>query len=438
MNSIVVISGGSAANSIGKPYSISDNGGSTSELLRVLGGPSIGDLRARLTRLIDESVSPERKAIKELLSYRLPSQGDIRPIRDEWALIVQGQHHLWDSISTEKKEAIRGFLVMFNFEILKRAYKNFNFRNGSIGNFFLTGARLFFGSLEAAIFIFASITGIDENTSVLPVIVTNHTASIAAELQDGTTLRGQCEISHPGSLSRQKKPNDTFAGPTLSQAAQMDGNDEESSNMNLVFDKDTDEKLSAAVGRIYYMNEFGQEVFPWPNPKYIAHLNRADTLVYSIGSLYTSIMPCLILRRVGLTINNSPSLKYKILILNGTNDRETGGYSAVDFIQAITEALNQSKWVDTKPGFYDDKEEYEGYPLPIEKPCQHVALRAKHLQSPPSAFITHMIYLTQSRVRVDVEEITSLGIKCVPVVAPGDAYTAESLHGALLQIISQR
>jgi hypothetical protein len=69
-------------------------------------------------------------------------------------------------------------LVAFNSEILKRAHKHFNFRNGSIGNFFLTGARLFFGSLEAAIFLFSAITGIRE-TSVVPVINTNHTAAIA-------------------------------------------------------------------------------------------------------------------------------------------------------------------------------------------------------------------------------------------------------------------
>jgi hypothetical protein len=85
---------------------------------------------------------------------------------------------LWHQISIEKKETIRGFLVAFNSEILKRAHKHFNFRNGSIGNFFLTGARLFFGSLEAAIFLFSAITGI-RDTSVVPIINTNHTAAIA-------------------------------------------------------------------------------------------------------------------------------------------------------------------------------------------------------------------------------------------------------------------
>jgi hypothetical protein len=32
---------------------------------------------------------------------------------------------------------------------------------------------------------------------ILPVLVTNHTVTIAAELENGQTLVGQCEISHP-------------------------------------------------------------------------------------------------------------------------------------------------------------------------------------------------------------------------------------------------
>ncbi|KAI9265269.1 hypothetical protein BDA99DRAFT_481186 [Phascolomyces articulosus] len=454
--SLVIISGGSACNDIAPAFQkithdvryvlgISDNGGSTSELLRVLGGPSIGDLRARLTRLINES-SPEKKAIKNLLSYRLPSEGDAQTIRHEWSLIVQGRHKLWNPISAEKTEAIRGFLVMFNFEILKRAYKNFNFRNGSIGNFFLTGARLFFGSLEAAIFIFAAITGIEEETSVVPVIITNHTVSIAAELQDGVTLRGQCEISHPGSSQQQLQsisplPVDLPVSPPIpDQLEDQEIVDEEDvSNSNLVFDKVTDEKLSAAVRRIYYMNDFGQEVFPWPNPKFIKHLNRAKTLIYSIGSLYTSIVPCLILRGVGRSIANSTTLKHKILILNGTNDRETEGYSALDFILTITEALNQSQWVETQQlGFFDAKAQYEGYPLPIDKPLRPSnIISEENTVSPPSAFFTHMIYLTNSRIPVDAERISKFGITCIPVNPVEPIYTADCLYEKLIQIIQE-
>lgn len=252
--------------------------------------------------------------------------------------------------------------MLFNFEILKRAHKHFNFRNGSIGNFFLTGARLFFGSLEAAIFLFSSITAIREPTYVLPVINTNHTAAIAALLEDGHTLRGQCEISHPGQPQANRKsmnPIDAFSKLALPTSPQISNNEEPQLNGNLVFSKCTEEKLSAAIARIYYMNEYGQEIYPLPNPKILDHLTNRTDLVYSIGSLYTSILPSLILRKVGHAIAHSPSLRHKILILNGTTDRETDGYTALDFIGTITNALNESQLIDARRKYYDTHKEEE-------------------------------------------------------------------------------
>ena len=69
-----------------------------------------------------------------------------------------------------------------------------------------------------------------------------------------------------------------------------------------------------------------------------AHAPR-DSLVYSCGSLYTSIIPCLALRGVGHAIRTSQTLKHKVLLLNGSRDRETPGYDAVDFVEAIFAAL---------------------------------------------------------------------------------------------------
>ncbi|EPB81847.1 hypothetical protein HMPREF1544_11431 [Mucor circinelloides 1006PhL] len=500
-SSFVVFSGGSACNFISTAFQsitpsvcyilgVSDNGGSTSELLRVLGGPSIGDLRSRLTRLInsDGHDSDERVAIKELLSYRLTSVGDEHVIRDEWAMIVEGRHRLWESISIEKKETIRGFLVLFNFEILKRAHKHFNFRNGSIGNFFLTGARLFFGSLEAAIFLFSSITAIREPTYVLPVINTNHTAAIAALLEDGQTLRGQCEISHPGqnqSCIKSMNPIDAFSKLALPNSPQLD---DDQVNGNLVFSKSTEEKLSAAIARIYYMNEYGQEIYPLPNPKILDHLTTRTDLVYSIGSLYTSILPCLILRKVGHAIAHSPSLRHKILILNGTTDRETDGYTALDFIGTITNALNESQLIDARRKYYDTHAEedpmagslrqhghsqnnfyrrpvdhgfrhwpppgigklqtsssnstasgqQEGYPANgayANAPCASAPFPPELVPNrPPSTYITHLIYLSNSKVPVDVKAVEALGINCV-VAEPDPTCTEPRYNSATLQTV---
>ena len=54
---------------------------------------------------------------------------------------MESRHHLWDNISSPKKELIRSFLNHLNFEIVKRIRPSsvFNFQSASLGNLFLTG-----------------------------------------------------------------------------------------------------------------------------------------------------------------------------------------------------------------------------------------------------------------------------------------------------------
>jgi hypothetical protein len=102
--------------------------------------------------------TPEQAAIKKLMSHRL-SLEDGNLAKTEWLQIVEGTHlyfpakkgflttcRLWEGISSEKKELLRSFLryVQSDISKLSRPNSRFDFRNGSIGNFFLTGARLVF------------------------------------------------------------------------------------------------------------------------------------------------------------------------------------------------------------------------------------------------------------------------------------------------------
>lgn len=68
--------------------------------------------------------------------------------------IVEGTHPLWGGVSEPYKHMIRSFLVHFQLQILSQVSEEFNFRNGSIGNFFFAGSRTFFRSLESAVFLF--------------------------------------------------------------------------------------------------------------------------------------------------------------------------------------------------------------------------------------------------------------------------------------------
>lgn len=121
----VIISGGTGYNDlIGATQGpttyvmpVSDNGGSSSEIIRALSGPSVGDLRSRLVRLIPTTSSfhPGRPkppasndALHALLSYRLPVEGRDRDIKIEWLDILEGNHRLWRGIEPDRKEVVRG------------------------------------------------------------------------------------------------------------------------------------------------------------------------------------------------------------------------------------------------------------------------------------------------------------------------------------------
>ncbi|KAF7306414.1 hypothetical protein MIND_00432600 [Mycena indigotica] len=409
----VVLSGGTGGNAICAAFGphacyvlpVSDDGGSSAEIIRVIGGPSIGDIRSRLVRLIPSS--PALDAIRALLAYRLPA--DERVARDEWRDIVEGRSGLWRGIPHDRKETIRGFLVHFESELLKRAHKNFTFVNGSIGNYLIAGAQGFFRSLPAAIFLFSSIT--NSQADIVPTIVTNHTVTIAAELENGEKLVGQCEISHPVPAS---VTQDGTVPDSLSPVDGMGETIASSQRRNVLFEqaaKGASQPLAARISRLYYINAYGFEIHPAPNPAYLSALTNSGMLVYSCGSLWTSIMPCLALRGVAAGIARSRSLKAKVLLLNAKNDRETEGYTAVDYIKAIVNTLN---------AHYDTP----SYGLAYGP--------GSNTTFPVSAFITDLVFLKDTQVFVDRRQITALGVRCTEIAGDGSGmFDAAGVRRAL-------
>ncbi|KAL8305134.1 hypothetical protein RB597_003952 [Gaeumannomyces tritici] len=389
---IVVISGGTAANFLVDVFNliiqkrscplsyvipISDNGGSSSELIRVFGGPSVGDIRSRLVRLIPSQTDngdEENTALRALFEHRLSA--DPTQAKAEWLEIVEGSHLLWSFVSSPKRELIRSVLNTLNLEIVKRSRPTslFNFSKASVGNMFLTGARIFSGSFEAAIYLLSIICRIPTSISVLPSINSNFTHHIAASLEDGTTLTGQVAISHPSEPTAVPDAGGAsgvgtaFGGGAAAAAiaaedATLPGSLSALRSPNISFSKDDEEDLPARIGRVWYINPYGHEIWPVANPKALAALRACDTVVYSIGSLYTSIIPNLILRGVGAAIAGdaagggrdggsgevavtTTAARRKVLILNATVDRETGPRSdpmdAVDFVKALACAAASS------------------------------------------------------------------------------------------------
>jgi len=164
------------------------------------------------------------------------------------------------------------------------------------------------------------VSGISNNTSVIPVVNNNNEITIGVELIDGTTIHGQNEISHP---------------PV---------------HLSTVVDKNKVNPLNSPIKRLFYLNQDRQEILPPVNPNVLKKLNSQHTIVYAMGSLYTSIIPALVLRGVGEII--ASNCYNKVLILNGYPDRETHGMSATDFIVAITKALNRGTELSNEPSKY--------------------------------------------------------------------------------------
>ncbi|KAI5861537.1 UPF0052-domain-containing protein [Durotheca rogersii] len=460
---IVVFGGGTATNSLVDVFEriresrgcqltyvipISDNGGSSSELIRVLGGPGIGDIRSRLVRLIPAAESDgERAAIRALFNHRLSA--DPARARLQWLDVVEGRDPLWAAVASEKRELVRSVFNHVNLEIVKRARPSsvFNFARASIGNLFLTGARIFTGSLESAIYLLSIICGIPPTVSTLPAINTNFTHHICAGLVDGTQITGQNAISHPSAptalpengngaaagaiadgvassaSSRRSETEEhdriedaTLPGslPTLRKqyiefhkggggAPSAPGPGTDNSSSNSAPDEPSgsstsgggggDEDLPSRIARIWYINPYGHEIWPLANPKVLAAVAGAGAVVYSIGSLYTSIVPSLVLRGVGAALARPGGPRYKVLVLNARADRETGprgaALTAADFVRTVARAAAQSRGGEGG----DD---------------------ADAGQADARRYVTHLVYLEgPGAPRVDRAELAALGVECV-------------------------
>ncbi|KAL3460379.1 hypothetical protein BJX64DRAFT_187498 [Aspergillus heterothallicus] len=452
---LVVFSGGSAANNLVDVFSavrenkdcslsyiipISDNGGSSSELIRIFGGPGIGDVRSRLVRLIPPSPpNSERAAIKSLFNHRLPAD---ESAHGEWLSIVDGTSAVWKSITPAKKELIRSFFNLLNLEILKRARpptSTFDFSSASVGNLFLTGARLFSGSFESAIYLLSNICDVPSDlVRVIPAINSNFSHHISASLANGTIIVGQNSISHPSIPPRPTSPSPLSpTNPIETETEQIDAaidytepsdvlstalyEDDQPPgflphlrNKNITFSKTDNEDLPARITRIWYINPYGQEIRPRANPRVLESLRDAQAIIYSIGSLYTSLIPSIVLQGVGQAIVSSPA-RHKILILNGSLDRETGPasdpFTAVDFIEAITRAGEESRgrhFLDTattSPSTTTNPSHNAFPPFQVE-------VNGLALSLPYTSYVTHVLHLDgPGTPSVDKDRLAEMGIE---------------------------
>lgn len=264
-------------------------------------------------------------------------------------------------------------------------------------------ARIFTGSLESSIYLLSQICSIPPSTSVLPAINSNFSHHISAGLADGTVITGQNAISHPSEPTSLPDVNNNNNGGAaedtdtdahdLIEDANLPGSLPTLRRQYIEFSKSSEDNddLPSRIERVWYINPYGHEIRPRANPRVVEAVGAAHAVVYSIGSLYTSIVPSLVLRGVGHAIAHA-GVRHKVLILNSGNDRETGPsaapFTAVDFVQAIARAAAESQG------------EFGGF-------GRHNEVRR---------YVTHLVHMEgEGTPVVDKDALAGLGVDCIRV-----------------------
>lgn len=326
-------------------------------------------------------------------------------------------------------------------------------------------ARVFTGSLESAIYLLSTICAIPPTVSTLPVINTNFTHHISAGLADGTQITGQNSISHPsaptslpddnddpsssssslgnggggssdeteehdriedatlpGSLPTLRKPYINFSKTTTTTAATTSPSSSSTTNTGTA-EAYHDDDLPARISRIWYINPYGHEIFPPASAKVLSAVRAARAVVYSVGSLYTSIVPSLVPRGVGAALSAADGSggggggpRFKVLILNSANDRETGPraapLTATDFVRAVARAAAGSGGSGSS-----------GNSSSNSRGDREIVVTDDDERSTRSAedeavrrYVTHLVYLEgEGAPRVDRDELAALGVDCIRV-----------------------
>ncbi|KAI3918804.1 hypothetical protein MKX01_042124 [Papaver californicum] len=368
---------------------VSDDGGSTAEIVRVLGGPAVGDIRSRCLRLSDGSTS-EALAVRRLLGHRLPLDG--AHARSE-CLVLNGAHFNYRFGKPNPLMLLSllplqcGMILLKESTLYGMVYQNPT-EKPSEPFWLISKIRSSGGQVNCFVSAMEALETFSLQSLVLPVISTNDRLTLGCELWDGTIIRGQNEISHPSIGSTQPVDKKGSSVPAL----------------------------PSRIKRIFYMSSEGRnlllEVFPTVNPSVLEQLSKVDCIVYAMGSLFTSVCPSLVLVGTGEVISSRSCLK--VFLLNGSHDRETSGLSASGFITAIADALNRT---------YGDSQN-----------C---------LKNPPSQYVNALLVPKDGQIPVDVQSLSEQGIFHVVTVDSildpkvGIIFNPKSLIQALAELITE-
>ncbi len=288
-----MFSGGSACRSInialaGHPVAITrvvpswDSGGSSKVLRDAFSNfLSIGDIRqALMTMAHGEGSSGE---VVKICNSRISENLGLEEAAHEFDYYAGGRHPLLGRMEPGLRGAVLNYLQTFRAHIPA----DFNFRNGSIGNFILTGAYLAHNrDINTAIFVFRKLCGIEG--SVWPSSTANG-SDLVAVLNSGKRIERQHLV--------------TMLAP---------------------------EDAASGIARVTLKSAEGGKAPA--NEAVLEAISEADCIIFGPGSFYSSILPHLSVQGLVAAVDANHRAS-RVFIGNILQCRETVGLGLADIIR---------------------------------------------------------------------------------------------------------
>ncbi|MHA7810495.1 MAG: GAK system CofD-like protein [Marinobacter adhaerens] len=269
-----------------------DSGGSSAELRRAFSMPAVGDLRARLLSLADDSVTGHPE-IAALFSHRLTNRnGKISPEKGLEDLST-GKHALLKAIAEPMRSLIQSYIAEFR----QQMPDNFDLADASVGNLILTGGYLLHNrSLDPIAFLFGQLI----KTRGTVRTTTDADLQLEVELENGRTITGQHRF-------------------TGKETAEIDS---PIKSIKLSGEADDVDTLDAS--------KVAKETRKL--------IDSAELLVFPPGSFYSSVIANILPKGVGKAIHKNPAPRVYVPSL-GT-DLETLGMTLFDQIRVLDRHLS--------------------------------------------------------------------------------------------------
>ena len=268
-----------------------DSGGSSAKLRQAFAMPAVGDLRARLLSLADDSVTGHPE-ISALFSHRLDGGQSRQQLERRLQDLVDGRDPLLKVISEPMRSLIQSYLAAVN----DQKPMDFDLSGASIGNLILTGGYLIHNrSLDPIAFLVGELI----NTRGTVRTTTDADLQLEVQLSNGRVINGQ----------------HLFTGKETA------GIDSPVASIKLSGEADDVEALDASRVCKETRNL----------------IDSAELLVFPPGSFYSSLIANLLPKGVAKALSRNPAPRVYVPSL-GT-DPETIGMTLPDQMRVLSEHL---------------------------------------------------------------------------------------------------